>query len=109
MVGRREALWRGVYEQAGGSPAASRATVYARMRALPLLGELHRRGLIADLGGRDVQTGRKVASIVLEVARLGPREPSEAELDELVSIYLHVRNDPLAKVRQVLRQVRASE
>jgi hypothetical protein len=94
-----------VWCDTGGDPQAARSRVYASSHALSLSAELHRRGIIDDHGSRDVETGRKVRTIVQQVARLASAEPDEAEKSALVDTYLTLRDKPLPQVKQIIDDV----
>jgi hypothetical protein len=98
------------YQQCGGNPNAARATVYAWHQSLNLVALLDRRGLVRD--GRDTATGRKVASIIREIARLVPADldvhRDSPQTDELVAVYRRLRTLPLVEVRRICRAVVAN-
>lgn len=105
-----------LHERLGGNPDTPRSTVYAGLRDQVLLGYLQWLGLIVD--GRDVETGRKVRTVVREVAQLAPPgswgdwtrpmsyAPGDGPMAQyLVDTYLQVRALPLAQVRHVCRRL----
>lgn len=96
-----------LYQQSGGNPNAARATVYAWHQSLSLAALLEQRGLVRD--GRDTATGRKVASIIRELARLLPAD-SDYDTEQgaaLIAAYRRLRTLPLDEVRRICREAAA--
>lgn len=77
--------------------------VYAWHQSLTLLALLGHRGLVRD--GRDTTTGRKVATIIRELARLLPSDSDyDAEQAEaLIAAYKRLRTLPLTEVHRICR------
>jgi hypothetical protein len=100
-----------LYRDSGGSPHAARSTVYAHFQSLDMLALLDMNGLYRD--GRDSETGRKIASIVREIARLTPpgtlSDWTDDQRAEMIAIYKKLRGDSLAEVRRVCRAVLNAE
>jgi hypothetical protein len=79
--------------------------VYAWHQSLTLLALLGHRGLVRD--GRDTTTGRKVATIIRDLARVAPADrldDYDTELTEaLIAAYKRLRTLPLTEVHRICR------
>lgn len=103
LRGKRSTFWRTLFA-VDGVPAA-RSTAYAHLASARVFATLSERGIVGpDL--RDVETGRKVRTLVDELGRLARVFPN-VEPDVIEDWYRQVRDLELSKVRTVVRTVKA--
>jgi hypothetical protein len=91
-------MTRSLYVESGGQRDTSRTQIYAWSHALTLAAHLTQTGAMTD-NWRDAGNGRKVRSIVYEIARLAPARPSATERAQLAELYSHLRTWPISDVR----------
>ena len=95
LRGRKMHLLRALY----GTPTTSRSQVYQQQRSIHVQVLLHQRKLVdLDRDCRDVETGRKVKSLLYELGRL-----DWADDDVIVGSYLNLRDLPLSQVKEIVR------
>jgi hypothetical protein len=90
-----------------GDPKAA-STVYEEIRRAPLIGALVNAGLV-DEYLRDRETGRKVGTILRELARLpwGPIPHNPIAVDNLARAYRELRSLPIQNVKEIIRMIKA--